>query len=115
MTNNEKKGKVRYQRRKRRELIKYMGGKCAWCGFSDIRALQVDHIRGGGSGAKRRRVYVNILKNPNWQTQYQLLCANCNWIKRSERREYPHRFKSYESSLTKSDKRYNMILKEVIL
>lgn len=32
------------RRKKRLEVLKEMGGQCLWCGFSDPRALQVDHI-----------------------------------------------------------------------
>jgi len=38
-----------YDNRKRRELIQEMGGKCIRCGFDDWRALQIDHINGGGT------------------------------------------------------------------
>src|SRR6266446_5698640 len=37
-----------YHRRIRREVIEHLGGKCVHCGFSDYRALQVDHINGDG-------------------------------------------------------------------
>jgi len=68
------------------------GGRCAMCGFSDIRALQIDHIDGGGTSEVRNskfrsplRYAQHILLNPN---KYQVLCANCNWIKRCENNEY---------------------------
>jgi hypothetical protein len=38
-----------WKAKKRRKLIDFMGGKCVWCGFDDIRALQIDHINGGGN------------------------------------------------------------------
>ncbi len=64
---------------------------CVRCGFTDIRALQIDHINGGGVQelkvvSSTDRVYRAILKNPD-KTKYQILCANCNWIKRVENRE----------------------------
>ena len=67
------------------------GNKCKNCGFSDRRALQIDHINGGGhkervsKGTKTMlRDTVKLLReNPaQFFSQYQLLCANCNWIKR---------------------------------
>jgi len=66
-----------------------LGGSCAQCGFTDIRALQIDHKNGDGSAQRREigglhRMYRDILKNP---VPYQLLCANCNWIKRYENGE----------------------------
>lgn len=82
----------------REEIFKLLGNKCERCGFDDYRALQIDHIEGHSSKDK-----VNIKDNPitgvvyynkvlntinNKQTnKYQLLCANCNWIKRSENKE----------------------------
>jgi hypothetical protein len=45
-----------------------------------------------GGGGKERKVIANqtsflrkVLEDP---TGYQLLCANCNWIKRHERHEF---------------------------
>lgn len=77
-------------------FLKY-NERCIRCGFSDRRALQIDHINGGGNQEKNIR-----LKN-NWhkwmrmviedQTgKYQILCANCNWIKRCENREYNKKY-----------------------
>lgn len=72
----------------RAEVIKMLGGSCRKCGFSDARALQVDHVNGGGLREYREGgswgVYRNVL---NSTEKYQLLCANCNWIKRSEENE----------------------------
>ncbi len=75
---------------KRKELMTKLGGEqCIKCGFNDYRALQFDHIEGGGT--KQRREMVNvwpILKHiENNLSEYQVLCANCNWIKRLENNE----------------------------
>lgn len=72
-----------------------MGGRCKNCGFSDERALQIDHINGGGVKEKK-----NVKTNYNsfllkqiqedkeqFIKKYQLLCANCNWIKKAENKE----------------------------
>lgn len=80
-------------RRKRAEvrqaILKKFGGKCVKCGFDDPRALQVDHINGGGQKEFKdlgvRRYYKNILEDK--EGRYQLLCANCNAIKRIEEKE----------------------------
>lgn len=73
----------------RQRLLQLLGGKCVHCGFSDPRALQVDHLNGGGTKEIRTigawGVYRRALKHPK---EYQLLCANCNWIKRSEKKEF---------------------------
>lgn len=77
-----------YLRQKYPELrdavIEKLGGKCALCGYNtDRRALQIDHIDGKGRRERRTigwyRFYNNILRDT---TNYQLLCANCNYIKR---------------------------------
>jgi len=84
---------VDYGRNRRRALkqqvYELFGNKCCHCGFSDQRALQIDHINGGGKKSRQEQkayatMYRDILINP---TPYQLLCANCNWIKRWENRE----------------------------
>lgn len=75
-------------------VVEYLGGCCVRCGFSDIRALQIDHVNGGGTREKRnggtyqmyRRLYRMVLNNEVIR-DYQVLCANCNWIKRHENHE----------------------------
>ena len=81
---------LRNARALRLRVLMLFGGKCQCCGFSDPRALQVDHIDGGGN--QERKVlkgtgsrYKAVLADP---ARYQLLCANCNWIKREEEQEY---------------------------
>lgn len=77
----------------RQALLALFGGKCCRCGFDDPRALQIDHVNGGGGQERKAlqnagRVYKKVLAD---QTGYQLLCANCNWIKKYE--EHEHRWK----------------------
>lgn len=80
-----------WRRRLRERVIVFLGGKCCRCGFSDWRALQVDHVHGGGSSRKDRAydstpaLYAKVLSDT--ENNYQLLCANCNWIKRYENSE----------------------------
>ena len=81
-----------YRERLRAAVIAILGGKCAICGWTDIRALQVDHINGGGRKEERElgsnmAIYRKILTMENPFSEYQLLCANHNWIKRHENRE----------------------------
>jgi hypothetical protein len=87
--------------RKGREKLKekiirhYSNGtmKCVRCGFSDIRALSIDHIYGGG-----RQHYLELKKlgmslydylfRYNFpEDGYQVLCLNCQFIKRVENHE----------------------------
>jgi len=76
------------------KLLKILNDvKCAQCGYEDIRALQVDHVNGGGLEEYRqfknpKNLYNFYLKNPTLAKQkLQVLCANCNWIKRYENKE----------------------------
>lgn len=69
--------------------VEKLGGKCVNCGFSDARALQIDHVNGGGVREQRAKgpnaVYLEVMSD--YRGKYQLLCANCNWIKRFEQNE----------------------------
>ncbi len=69
-------------------LTHYGGGKCACvkCGFSDIRALSIDHIEGNGT-AHRKTLKRGGLSFYKWLVDnklpegYQTLCMNCQFIK----------------------------------
>ena len=82
----------KYRQRIRLAAIAILGGACVKCGFDDIRALQIDHINGGGGkelkisngGNHMNKIIRSVLNKEN---KYQLLCANCNWIKRWENKE----------------------------
>jgi len=60
-----------------------LGNKCASCGCKDRRILQFDHLKDNGYLQRKqlgpRSMLLYILKHPE---EFQLLCANCNWIKR---------------------------------
>ena len=76
------------RRRDRLKFLGAMGGQCVRCGFDDPRALQVDHVKGrdGPRGnVNTRKWYAHVLAHPD---EFQLLCANCNVIKRIEEREH---------------------------
>ena len=76
----------------RRLAIGVLGGKCVSCGMSDERVLQFDHINGGGSkemrGRRSHRATMTKEIISGARSDIQLLCANCNWIKRWEKHEY---------------------------
>lgn len=69
----------------RQDILALFNNKCIQCGFSDKRALQIDHVNGNGHKEDRRgskylkKVLDSVLNKEN---EYQVLCANCNWIKR---------------------------------
>lgn len=70
----------------RQRILDHFGGRCQTCGFDDPRALQVDHVNGGGSIERRvtspLRMAGKILADDG--STYQLLCANCHAIKTSD-------------------------------
>jgi hypothetical protein len=75
----------------RKDVITFLGGKCCRCGFDDFRALQIDHVNGHGCADRKKdnnnyyAFYKRIIDTNG--EGYQLLCANCNWIKRTENNE----------------------------
>jgi hypothetical protein len=85
----------------RREILTMICGalKCQSCGYdTDWRALQIDHIHGGGRHDPRTSGgNTNLWSLRNWIKQfpdaakamYQVLCANCNRIKVFECGEQP--------------------------
>ncbi len=80
----------KYQRNLRQRIVELLGRKCVRCGFNDWRALQVDHVNGGGD-LERRTLKLTTIRFIDHllasHGKYQLLCANCNWIKRYENHE----------------------------
>ncbi len=79
-------------REKRREVVRRLGGRCIQCGFSDIRALVLDHKTGDG-GQDRKRVGNRIaryyVRHPDEaKEKLQVLCANCNMIKAVQNNEH---------------------------
>lgn len=86
----------------RKLILNKYGNKCNRCGFTDPRALQIDHVNGGGVRESREkygygvtksgyniharfRYYQDVLKDKTGK--YQILCANCNWIKKCVNKE----------------------------
>ncbi len=89
---------VTTRERQRKQILALLGDRCLRCGFDDPRALQIDHVHGGGVKELREskgKHYRNVLKALAAGTdRYQLLCANCNWIKRHENDETAsHRYR----------------------
>lgn len=79
----------------RAEVLTYYGnGKlaCLLCGFSDVRALTIDHL--DGNGADHRRVIgrgsalCSYLRKHNYPEGYQTLCMNCQFVKAKEFGEF---------------------------
>ena len=88
---NEWHRKKYYERRQK--IIDLLSGKCCKCGFSDKRALQIDHINGGGSEHRRHCSSVGFTKYIlEHLDEFQLLCANCNQIKKNLNNEFPDKY-----------------------
>jgi len=93
------------------ELFEFLGNKCSNpnClipnGCRDVRALQIDHVHGYGlthrkeTRTKSDTFYFRILREVKAGSKdYQLLCANCNWIKKFENKEI-RRFEKVSESV----------------
>lgn len=92
------KGGINYNTKYRLSILEILGFKCYKCGFDDIRALQIDHVKGNGEKERRGKGTGNpykIMLNKIIQgsKDYQILCANCNWIKKSENKEVANKYK----------------------
>ncbi len=95
------------ERKKLKELViaHYSKGSMSCVGWNgkgcpfhctDMRALQIDHIAGGGTKHLKEihrsgTSFYQWLKKNNWPVGYQVLCANCNQIKKNENKELPGR------------------------
>lgn len=99
------RGTVNRGRERYRQLVlKSLGAKCnnPNCPIPsekmDLRGLQIDHVNGGGQEQRKKtnyrsylwykKIYEEILEGSK---DYQLLCAYCNWIKRSTNKEFNQR------------------------
>ena len=90
----ERKAHKKYMTKMRTFILKRLGNKCCQCGFDDVRALQIDHINGGGrkerdkigSTSSYYRMLRDLSDNEIYE-KYQLLCANCNMIKVTTNKE----------------------------
>lgn len=76
-------------------LLAYYGdGKCARCGEDNPVLLCIDHIEGEGrkerreNGIKGGSQFYQWLWNNNLPDGYQVLCWNCNALKRHENKEH---------------------------
>lgn len=85
------------------KAISLLGGVCVKCGFSDTRALQVDHIDGNGFLDRKNKtkyneanIYRKIIRGDT--SNYQLLYANCNFIKAFEQGSFTRSSKNKNDS-----------------
>lgn len=75
----------RAKQRLREKIFSVFGCVCVQCGFSDKRALTIDHILNNGSKERaeigERGVWLRAI-NPQYQHEYRILCMNCQFITR---------------------------------
>lgn len=78
----------------KRAVFEHYGDKCVQCGFSDLRALSIDHMDGSGAEHRRQLKGINFYKwlvRQSFPPGFQVLCMNCQFIKRHEKNEHrPH-------------------------
>lgn len=80
-----------YNWRKKLELIASLGGKCSCCGFSDVRALDIDHIDPSKKVRHKSRGYNWSRRLKDWRSNHgnlRLLCANCHRLHTWEQRGF---------------------------
>lgn len=78
----------------RRAIIMLLGDVCRKCGEQDLRVIQIDHVKGGGTAHRRVAgsgpgLIASIIRmiRDNGRGQFQLLCANCNQRKKHTHKE----------------------------
>ena len=80
-------GRQKNLRRKAEVLERLGGARCVICGCDDVRALEVNHIRGGGGRESRSRgragsalLYGMILNGTRSTADLNVLCRPCNQV-----------------------------------
>ena len=85
----------------REQIFSKLGHVCKRCGFADKRALQIDHVNDDGYLVRTlwRTAQTKYLRAVlvDESGAYQILCANCNWIKRVELSERVQEVKSKQT------------------
>lgn len=77
--------------RRKLALIKELGSKCVSCGFSDIRALQINHIDPSTKIRASRDLWSWSRRFKDWEANkgnLELLCANCHSLHTWEQRGF---------------------------
>jgi hypothetical protein len=89
---NKELNKIERDRLKNSVIEYYSNGSmcCDECGFTDIRALQIDHINNNGAEERKRlfgsrtcagTTFYRWIRKNKYPEGYKVLCANCNIIK----------------------------------
>lgn len=78
----------RYRKNLRIETINAYGGRCVCCGEGTWQFLTIDHPKGDGQRDREphRKItgqfYAWLKKQGYPKGYYQVLCMNCNWVRR---------------------------------
>lgn len=76
---------AQYALQRRMKVLEAYGCKCNYCGYDKPLALEVDHIFNDGKQERKEKkikdFYRFLIQNNYPKDRYQLLCANCNYIK----------------------------------
>ena len=71
--------------RYRLDVVEALGAVCADCGYTDIRALEIDHVHDNGAEHRKSGRGASYYKSMlDHLDEYQVLCSNCNQIKRHD-------------------------------
>lgn len=90
---SQKERNKRYRLSLKLKVLKHYGESCSNCGFSDYRALAIDHVDDNGAEERANlgnryfaghNFYAWLIKQ-NYPKGYQTLCSNCNNIKQWDR------------------------------
>jgi len=75
------------KKRLKDKVFAMYGAACSCCGFSDMRALTLDHVLNNGAEERKelgeRGVYNRAIERHR-SNEYRILCMNCQFIKRVE-------------------------------
>jgi len=88
--------KAYHKRRMTALLTLRDSAECFHCFTSDLRLLSIDHIQDNGSEERRKlkraEIFRKIIKMGREEAskEYQILCRNCNWLKRLEMGDVKH-------------------------
>lgn len=83
-------GMLKLYRKKRLELMKLLGGAKCKCGYSNVLALTFDHKNNDGKkdrsnlGSGYKFIYYYLKRPELAKKKLQVLCHNCNHLKRLE-------------------------------
>lgn len=81
-------------------VIEGYGGKCVCCGESEPLFLQLDHVNNDGAIERKKypkstQLYLKVIRE-GFPSDYQLLCANCNFGRSLNGGVCPHQVSNVE-------------------